>query len=145
MSLWEIKPQVILIMTSLIIGLVTGLLFDIYRRIRNLLSPGLYLTVLGDLCFWAIITIITFTSLLDVSSGQVRGYIFLCIMLGLSFYLRFISRYVIYFFIELDILASIIFRKMLSFINKIYKCKFFRIVGRIYSDARRIFLKTKRK
>ncbi len=145
MSLWEIRPQVILMMTSLIIGLVTGLLFDIYRRIRNLLSPGRYLTVFGDLCFWAIITIITFTSLLNVSSGQVRGYIFLGIVAGLSFYLRFISRYVIYFFVELDILASIIFRKMLSSINRIYKCKLFRIVGRIYSDARRIFLKTKRK
>ena len=107
MGLWQIQPQIMLLMASLIIGLVTGLLFDIYRRIRNLVSPGPYLTALGDLCFWCLISVITFTSLLAISSGQVRGYVFIGIAAGLAFYIHFISRYV-WLFVVLDIYVGII-------------------------------------
>jgi spore cortex biosynthesis protein YabQ len=144
-GLWEIQPQIILLMASLIIGLVTGLLFDIYRRIRNLVSPGPYLTALGDLCFWGLITAITFTSLLAISYGQVRGYVFFGIGAGLSLYLHFISRYVIVFFVVLDIYAFRFFMKASSFVNGVKKFKAFRLAGRILTDARRIFSKIKHK
>ena len=145
MGLWEIKPQIVLLMASLIIGLVTGLLFDIYRRIRNLVSPGPYLTALGDLCFWSLITVITFTSLLAISSGQVRGYVFIGIGAGLSLYLHFISRYVIAFFVVLDIYVVSFFRKVSFFISEENKFKAFRLIRRIWTDARRIFSKIKYK
>ena len=118
MGLWQIQPQIMLLMASLIIGLVTGLLFDIYRRIRNLVSPGPYLTALGDLCFWCLISVITFTSLLAISSGQVRGYVFIGIAAGLAFYIHFISRYVIWLFVVLDIYVGICLRKSQNLLVK---------------------------
>jgi spore cortex biosynthesis protein YabQ len=144
-GLWDIEPQIKLLMTSLIIGLVTGILFDIYRRIRNLASPGPYLTALGDLCFWGLITAITFTALLAISSGQVRGYVFFGIGAGLSLYLHFFSRYVIMFFVVLDIYFIRFFRKISTFISGVNKFKAFRLAGRIWEDARRIFSKIRQK
>jgi len=109
MGLWQIQPQIVLLMASLIIGLVTGFLFDIYRRIRNLISPGPYLTALGDLCFWLLIAAITFATLLTLSSGQVRGYVFLGIAAGLAFYMHFISSFVIWVFVVLDTYVESLF------------------------------------
>ncbi|HHV17990.1 MAG TPA: hypothetical protein GXZ27_03935 [Thermoanaerobacterales bacterium] len=145
MGLWEIQSQITLLMSSLIIGLVTGFLFDIYRRIRNLVSPGPYLTALGDLFFWGIITAITFTSLLAISYGQVRGYVFFGIGAGLSLYFHFISRYVIVFFVVFDIYAFRFLQKILSFVNGVKKFKIFRLAERMWTDARRILLKIKHK
>jgi spore cortex biosynthesis protein YabQ len=144
-GLWQIQPQIMLLITSLIIGLVTGLLFDIYRRIRNLVSPGPYLTALGDLCFWCLISAITFTSLLTISSGQVRGYVFMGIAAGLAFYLHFISRFVIWFFVVLDIYAGVCFMKISKFIGKVKRLTPVRLIQRIAQDARRIFSKTRHK
>lgn len=145
MGLWDIEPQIVFLMVSLIIGLVTGLLFDIYRRIRNLFSPGPYLTALGDLCFWSLITVITFTSLLTISSGQVRGYVFIGIAAGLSLYLHFISPYVIAFFVALNIHVISFSRKVSFFISKVRKIKAFQLTRRIWTDAKRIFSKRKHK
>jgi len=143
-DLWQIQPQIMLLITSLIIGLVTGLLFDIYRRMRNLVSPGPYLTALGDLCFWSIIAVITFTSLLSISSGQIRGYVFLGIAAGLGFYLHFISPYVIWFFVVMDTYIGICFLKISKLVGKVKSLTAVRLVHRIWQDARRIFSKMKR-
>lgn len=145
MGLWQIQPQIILILTSLIIGLVTGLLFDIYRRLRNLISPGPYLTALGDLCFWGLIAVITFTSLFSISSGQIRGYVFFAIGAGLAFYLRFISPYVIWFFVIMDTYIEMGFMKICKLTDKIKRLTPVKLIGRIWEDARRIFSKIRYK
>jgi len=144
-GLWEIEPQIMLLITSLVIGLVTGLIFDIYRRIRNRVSPGPYLTALGDFCFWGLITAITFSSLLAISYGQVRGYVFFGIAVGLSLHLHFISRYVTIFFIALNIYVVRFLRKILSCTSEVNKFRPFRLIRRIWIDARRIFSKIKYK
>ena len=97
MSLWDIKPQVVLLTTAFIIGLVTGFLFDIYRRLRNLFSPGPFMTALGDLCFWGIITVITFASYLKISLGQVRGYVFLVSQLDCYYIFTLLVIMLLYF------------------------------------------------
>ena len=144
LDLWEMEPQIILLAVSLIIGFVTGILFDIYRYIRNLLSPGPFFTALGDLCFWGLITFITFTALLIVSFGEVRGYVFLCIAIGLMLYLYFISRYVTIFFIMLGIFITRFLKKISFVVNQIKKVMPCRLVSRIWNDAKRIFIKIKK-
>jgi len=149
MGLLPIQPQFMLLMSSLILGLVTGLIFDIYRRIRNLVSPGPYLTALGDLCFWLLIAAITFVSLFTLSSGQVRGYVFIGIAAGLAFYMHFISPYVIWFFVVLNNYAGILFLKVSKKVSKLVgKAKRFmpvRLIGRMWQDTRRVLSKIRRK
>ena len=145
MGLWQIQPQIVLLMASLIIGLVTGFLFDIYRRIRNLISPGPYLTALGDLCFWLLIAAITFATLLTLSSGQVRGYVFLGIAAGLAFYMHFISSFVIWVFVVLDTYVGILILKVSRVSSKVKRLAAVRLIQRMWQDTRRILTKTRRK
>jgi len=145
MGLWQIQPQIVLLMASLIIGLVTGFLFDIYRRIRNLISPGPYLTALGDLCFWLLIAAITFATLLTLSSGQVRGYVFLGIAAGLAFYMHFISSFVIWVFVVLDTYVGILILKVSRVSSKVKRLAAVRLIQRMWQDTRRILSKTRRK
>ena len=145
MGLWQLQPQIMLLTASLVTGLLTGLLFDIYRRIRNLVSPGPYLTALGDLCFWILISAITFASLFNISSGQVRGYVFASIAAGLAFYMHFISRYVIYFFVVLHNYFGIGFLKISKSIGRVKRLKSVRLMRRLWQDTRRILSKIRRK
>ena len=145
MGLWQLQPQIMLLTASLVIGLLTGLLFDIYRRIRNLVSPGPYLTALGDLCFWILISAITYASLFNISSGQVRWYVFASIAAGLAFYMHFISSYVIYFFVVLHNYFGIGFLKISKSIGRVKRLKSVRLMRRLWQDTRRILSKIRRK
>ncbi len=141
----EIESQVMLVTVSIILGFFTGLLFDIYRRIRNVLSPGPVMTALGDLFFWGVITGITFYLLFKVNSGQVRGYLFLGMAFGLLTYILYLSEFVIKAFIYTDIYERKAIRSFFRFIKAVSQLRIFKLPGRIYGDARRIYLKIKRR
>jgi len=145
LDFYKNSEQAALLATALILGLFTGLLFDIYRRIRNLIAPGPALTVLGDLAFWGIITMVTFLSLFRLNSGEVRGYLFLGLALGLLFYISFISRYVIAAFLFFDILTRKILKKVAYSLGQLKKLAVFTLPVRICADARRIFFKIRSK
>lgn len=141
----EIQAQVLLLVTAISLGLLIGFLFDIYRRLRNITSPGPLATFIGDLGFWLIVTVVAFYLLYRVNFVQVRGYFFLGLGVGLVFYFHFISRYIIHAFVRLNLL----FRKMLYKIgylgHRIKKCKIFSLFQRIFDDAKRIYSKIKRR
>lgn len=145
MSTAEIGEQAALLAVSLLLGFLTGLIFDIYRRARNLFSPGPFLTALGDLCFWGVITVITFCSLFKINFGQVRGYLFLGLAVGLFLYITFFSSYVIRGFLLFDIFVKNQRSKVSYFDNRLRRLKVFKLPCRIYDDARRIYSKIKKK
>jgi len=145
LDFYKNSEQAALLVTALILGLFAGLLFDIYRRIRNLIAPGLVLTALGDLAFWGIITVVTFLSLFRLNSGEVRGYLFLGLAVGLAFYMSFISRYVIAVFLFFDILARRNIKKAAYSLGQLKKLAVFTLPARICADAGRIFFKIRSK
>lgn len=78
-------------------GLVTGLLFDLYRLVRGVIRPHRFITDLGDLLFWAVATVVMFIILVNDNWGQVRVYVFLGWSIGLLFYRAVLSSSFIYF------------------------------------------------
>jgi spore cortex biosynthesis protein YabQ len=141
----EIESQVALVAASLILGFFTGLVFDIYRRIRNVLSPGPIMTALGDLFFWGFITGVTFYSLFKLNSGQVRGYLFLGMAFGLLIYILYLSEFVIKAFVYTDIYERKAIRSFFGLTKFVNQFWVFKLPSRIYSDARRIYLKIKKR
>jgi len=133
--------QVVLMGISLCLGALSGFVFDVYRRIRNKLAPGPWLTAFGDIVYWAIITAVTFGILLRMSYGEVRGYMFLALAPGLFLYTAHISPHVIRVFVMTDLATHKCRRKLTLYIKRIGECKIFKIPGRIWHDARRIFSK----
>lgn len=84
--------QLIIFFSVIIWGSFIGIIFDIYRSLRQFWRPGKWGTSLGDLVFWLIITLMTYFVLLLVSWGEVRFYVFLGMGIGLVIYLKYFSK-----------------------------------------------------
>lgn len=87
--------QVKLVIFSFFAGIFTGILFDLYRLMRGIKTPNKYITFVEDILFWIFTAIIIFTFLLYTNYAFIQVYVYVCIGLGLFFYLKLISPYFI--------------------------------------------------
>ncbi|GFN21762.1 MAG: spore cortex biosynthesis protein YabQ [Thermoanaerobacteraceae bacterium] len=67
-------------------GVVLGLFFDLYRAARYYRRPSRRETHLGDLFFCLFSLAGTFALLMLSNYGEVRGYVFLALVLGAAVY-----------------------------------------------------------
>lgn len=84
--------QTNLVVCSLIAGVITGIMFDIYRGIRGLNSIKI-LIVIEDILFWILTALIVFTFLLYTNYAFLTPYVYVFIVIAILLYFRFISRY----------------------------------------------------
>lgn len=91
--LFPIGYQISLFIFSLMAGFITGLFFDIYRLIRSVEKPGNIITVIEDILFWILTSILVFIFLLYTNYAYVSIYIYLLIFIGIVIYLRFLSNF----------------------------------------------------
>jgi len=76
---------------GLALGFSIGFLYDFYRALwRPLQISRLWLGV-ADICWWIVIFIWSFLVILWLNWAQLRGYIFLCVILGVAAYLLIIA------------------------------------------------------
>lgn len=78
--------------TLVVLGFAFGVAFDLYRVLRQIFTPGRFLTALCDMLFWLAYTIWVFVTLVNINSGEVRFYIWLCLGAGIGIYLLLFSR-----------------------------------------------------
>lgn len=84
--------QVKLIIFSLLSGIITGLFFDIYRLIRGFENPKKILTIIQDLLFWTLTSIVVFIFLMYTNEGYINFYVYVCLIIGVYLYLKLLSR-----------------------------------------------------
>ncbi|WP_273483809.1 spore cortex biosynthesis protein YabQ [Desulforamulus ruminis] len=77
---------------TILIGMVAGFCYDLYKVTRGTLKLRRFGTALGDIFFWLILTGVVFILLLLGNWGEVRLYVFLGLALGVILYLNFFSR-----------------------------------------------------
>lgn len=87
-----LNMQINLVIYSLIGGIITGILFDIYRGIRGLNSIKI-LTIIEDLLFCILIALIVFAFLLYTNYAFLTPYVYIFIIISILLYFRFISKY----------------------------------------------------
>jgi len=83
--------QVKLIIFGLLSGIITGLLFDIYRLIRGFENPNKVLTAIQDLLFWVLTSIVIFVFLMYTNEGYINFYVYVCLIIGAYLYLKLLS------------------------------------------------------
>lgn len=88
-----LNMQINLVLYSLLGGLITGFLFDIYRGIRGISSVKI-LTIIEDILFCILIALVVFTFLLYTNYAFLTPYVYILIISALILYFRFISKYV---------------------------------------------------
>ena len=90
--LLEINMQFNIVIYSIIAGIITGILFDIYRIIRDLNSKR-EVAMIEDILFWILAGMIIFTFLLYTNYAFLTPYVYIFIIISLLFYFKFISQY----------------------------------------------------
>ncbi|KAJ50946.1 spore cortex biosynthesis protein YabQ [Clostridium tetanomorphum] len=88
----SINHQLRLLIFSLLSGILTGILFDIYRVIRGLENPNKVVTFIEDMLFWILSGIVVFIFLLYTNYAYIGFYVYLFIAIGIYFYIKLISK-----------------------------------------------------
>ena len=112
-----VAEQIITFLVTVILGLITGLTFDLYETLRKYTKPRKVCTALGDFLVWVIITTIVFAVLFYANWGEVRFYVFIGLGGGVLCYKKFLSPSFLFLF---DKLFLVIF-KILFGLHKISK------------------------
>lgn len=99
---------------TIVIGMLMGILFDLYRAFRRVTKPKKFLSFIEDLLFWVIIISIFFALLVTTTDGIPRGFVYLGCLTGLGFYMFLLSKLLLPFFV-------FIFKLIIKSINEIIR------------------------
>lgn len=118
--LLPIRIQFDIVLYALLAGLLTGIMFDLYRIIRGAKVPQ-FIVFIQDILFWSLAAVIVFTFLLYTNYAFLGAYVYIFMVISLLFYLRFISSLI--FKVELIIIGKIRGVSRLILKNIIYPIK----------------------
>ena len=87
--------QLISFIYFIIVGIVLSVIFDIFRILRRTIKTSDIVTNIQDILFCIITGIIILFSIFYFNNGQLRLYVFLGLIIGITLYMIFISKYFI--------------------------------------------------
>ncbi len=90
-----IVEQVYIFFYAVLAGGILAFLYDILRIKRRAIKTNVVILSLEDLIYWLLAAIIVFLTVYNSNDGQMRGFIFLGNILGVTIYLTLFSRIVI--------------------------------------------------
>lgn len=118
----DIYHQVYDLFIFFIIGIIIGILFDLFRIIRKSFKTPDIITYVEDIIFFILVGCILLFSIFTFNNGEIRSYIFIGLFAGLIIYLLTISKYFIKIsVIILNFIKKIIYLPIKTFCNFINK------------------------
>ena len=90
-----VNNQAYLFMVFTLVGVVIGVLFDIFRILRKTVKTKDIITNIEDILFWLITGIIIIYSMYIFCDGELRFFMVIGLSLGTLMYMITFSRYVI--------------------------------------------------
>ena len=87
--------QTYLFIVFTIVGIIIGVLFDIFRILRKSFKTKDIVTYIEDVLFWILTGIIILFSMYKFSNGELRFFMIIGIIMGTLMYMITFSRYVI--------------------------------------------------
>lgn len=94
----SVSEQLILFALMVTMGIVLGIFFDFYRALRVIAEPGKAFTIIGDILFWIVATVLVFTVLMWQTWGEMRAYVLLGLLLGFVIHWYYFSAIFLKFF-----------------------------------------------
>ena len=93
-------------------GFLIGLIFDIFRILRQSFKTKDFITYIEDIIFWVITGILILNSIFKFNNGEIRGYIFIGIIIGTILYLLLFSK----LFIRINVLIINLLKKAIYYV-----------------------------
>lgn len=117
----DTNMQFSIILYALLAGILTGLMFDLYRIIRGSKVPKIIIVV-EDILFWGLSAMVVFTFLLYTNYAFLGVYVYAFMLISLGLYMKFVSNKCIRF--ELKVVNGVGKMLRVIFKNIIYPFKF---------------------
>ena len=87
--------QEIIFLTSVLGGVLLGLLWDFYRLLRHYIPLGKLGTALGDILYWIISLYVGLSIIINISWGNIRLYILIGFLIGALVYFYVFSNIIL--------------------------------------------------
>ncbi len=127
------SEQLSIFLSSLGVGFILGVLYDILRGLRLSVSKSKVLVVVFDLIYFLLLAFITFIFILAANKGEIRFYIILGEIIGLVFY-----------YVSFGIAAIKITDKIIGLLRRFYSFSF-KVLSAPFRLMKRLFLNLKEK
>jgi len=125
-------------------GICIGIFFDIFRILRRSFKTSDFITYIEDIIFWILSGLTTLYFIFAFNNGEIRLYIFLGIILGISIYILSVSKYFIRINVKIINAIKDTLTKILTIIlypiKKITKIIFFRPVSFIFINVKKFYI-----
>lgn len=127
-----------------ILGILIGIIFDIFRILRKTFKTADIITYIQDVIFWIITGGLILFSIFIFNNGELRFYLFIGIFIGLVVYMLSLSKYFIKINVFIINLIKKIISKILQIILKPVKIFFIFIKKIIFKPISFIFINFKK-
>ena len=87
-----LREQIFAFLVMILTGIVSGFCYDFYLVLKSRWKLKKTGTGVGDLLFWAALTVLVFSLLLVGNYGELRLYVVIALGLGLLIYFKIISK-----------------------------------------------------
>lgn len=105
-----------------LIGLILGIIFDVFRIIRKCFKNSDLITYIQDIIFILIAAIILLLGIFIINNGEVRAYLFFGIIIGILLYFITISKCFVNLSSKIILfIKNVIFKPIFDFIRKLLK------------------------
>ena len=123
------KNQAYLFIIFILNGFLIGVLIDIFRILRKAFKTKDIITYFEDILFWVISGGIVLYTVFKFNNGELRGFIFLGIIVGVLIYMLIFSK----IFIKINLF-------IINFIKKFFYFIFIIPIKFTYKVIRKLFL-----
>ncbi|ACL77374.1 spore cortex biosynthesis protein YabQ [Ruminiclostridium cellulolyticum] len=142
-----IVEQVYIFLYAVLAGGILAFLYDILRIKRRAIKTNVVILSIEDIVYWLLSAIIVFFTVYNINDGQMRGFIFIGNILGVTLYLSLFSRIVI----ASSMLVINFIKKVVFFIWKVITYPFrllfkilsvpLRFIGRCFGKLGRLLFR----
>jgi len=88
-----IYTQIEMFVFTLILGILTGLIFHLYQLLIKRARVSKFLGYFLDFTVWLFILLLVFVAMLWINEGEMRIYVLIAILAGVFLYYRLCSSY----------------------------------------------------
>jgi len=114
----SVKNQVYVFLWSIVGGALIALIYDLFRIKRKTVKTGIVAIYIEDLMYWIIVAVIMFAVVYHSNEGEIRGFIFIGTILGVTLYALLLSKIV-------TKSAIFIIRLVIKILKKLWKIVIF--------------------
>ena len=141
-----VTGQAIIFLIFITIGIIIGIVFDIFRIFRKTFNTPDIVTYIEDIIFWLLTGLIIIYSIFVFNNGEIRLYMFLAVILGCLIYMLLFSKFIINICVKILTTIIKILRRIISIISihiitiiRFLKNKFFKPISFIIINFKKMF------